>query len=68
MPRLDEKHEPMLAMARRLTDRYHVAFSVLTQGENSPHMTEEFKQRLAGAKKKLAPYMTAGRGKAEPSA
>jgi hypothetical protein len=49
-------------------DRHQVALSVLAKGENSPHMTEEFKQRLAEAKERLAPYTIAGRGKAKPSA
>jgi hypothetical protein len=63
VPKLNEKDERVLAIARRLMDRYAVALSVLAQGERSPHMTEEFKQKLAEAKERLAPYTVAGRGK-----
>jgi hypothetical protein len=45
-------------------DRYHVALSVLAQGDSSPYMTDEFKKRLAGTKERLAPYTIAGRAKA----
>jgi hypothetical protein len=44
-------------------DRCEVALSVLAQRENSPHMTEEFKQRIAEAEERLAPYTIASRGK-----
>jgi hypothetical protein len=64
MPKLDEKDERQLAIAHQLMDRHAVALSVLAQGERSPHMTEEFKQKLAEAKERLAPYTIAGRGKA----
>ena len=64
MPSFSKKDEQMLAAARRCMDRYQIALSVLAQGENSPHMTEEFKKKLAEAKERLTPYTVAGRTKA----
>lgn len=64
MSKLNEKNERILAAVRLCMDRYQAAFSVLAQGENSPHMTEEFKRRLAEAKERLAPYTISGRAKA----
>jgi hypothetical protein len=63
MSKLNGKDERALAIARRLMDRHAVALSVLAQGERSPHMTEEFKQKLAKAKERLAPYTIARYGK-----
>jgi hypothetical protein len=61
MPDLNEDDERKIALARKLMDRYHVVYSVLAQGENSPYMTEEFRKQVAEAKKRLAPYTIAGR-------
>ncbi len=61
MPKLTEDDERKLVLARELMDRYGALFSLLTQGENSPYMTEAVRQRLAEAEKKLAPYTITGR-------
>lgn len=63
MLKLTGKDKRNLAMARQCMDRYHVALSVLAQGDSSPHVTEEFKKRLAEAKERLAPYTIAGRAR-----
>jgi hypothetical protein len=63
VPKLSQKDERQFAVARRLMDRHEVALSVPAQGENSPHMTEEFKQRIAEAEERLAPYTVAARAK-----
>ena len=62
MPKLSQTDEQQLVIARQLMARYEVAMSVLGQGDNSPYMTDEFKQELVEAKKRLAPYTIAGRG------
>jgi hypothetical protein len=64
MSKLTGKDKRSLATARQCMDRYHVALSVLAQGDSSPYMTDEFKKRLAGTKERLAPYTIAGRAKA----
>ncbi len=56
MPKLTEKEENQLAVAREVMDRYHVALSVLAKGDGSPHMTEELRAQLAQAKKPLEKY------------
>ncbi|MBN9076892.1 MAG: hypothetical protein BGN87_08845 [Rhizobiales bacterium 65-79] len=65
MPELD-KDERMLAAARQIMEQYEVVLSVLARGENSPYMTEEFRQRLVEVEEELAPYTIANRGKAQP--
>lgn len=51
----------MLAAARQRLDRHYIAMSVLAQGDNSPYMTEEFKQGLVEANESLARYTTSRR-------
>jgi len=56
MTESEEQFERQMAVARDCMDKYKVALSVLAQGENSPHMTEEFKASLIEASRRLERY------------
>ncbi|MHA6685135.1 hypothetical protein [Mesorhizobium sp. A556] len=58
---MSQTDEQQLVIARQVIARYHITMSVLAQGDSSPHMTDEFKQKLVEAKEKLAPYTIAAR-------
>ncbi|WP_353642178.1 hypothetical protein [Mesorhizobium sp. WSM2239] len=51
--------EKQLAAARKVMARYDVAFSILAQGDASPHMTEEFRAKLTEADRRLEKYRVA---------
>ena len=42
--------------ARKAMDKYAVALSVFAQGANLPHMTDDIRARLEGAKEKVRKY------------
>ena len=52
-------HKGALAVARKALARYDVAFSILAKGDNSPHMTDQFKAKLIEAERLLQRYRVA---------
>jgi hypothetical protein len=59
MTKLDKTKKEQLAVARKVLARYDVAFSILAKGDNSPHMTDEFKAKLIEAERQLQRYRVA---------
>lgn len=53
--------EEQLGVARKVMDRYDVALSILAKSDACPHMTEEFKAKLAEAERRLEKYRVAGK-------